>query len=285
LNDLFSIFTCDGSQIADIIFVHGLGGNPFSTWHSQGRVNDKDFWPTWLGNDLQNVAIWSLGYEVEPFKWRGSTMPLVDRATNSLAVLDSYEIGSRPLLFITHSMGGLLVKQMLRHAYDFGEPRWKKIVEQTKGIVFLSTPHSGSEIANWVEYIGRFLLPSISVEELKAHDPHLRELNNVYRNHDILSQIPIEVYCEKHKTSGLLVVNETSADPGIKGVIPIPVDFDHISICRPDSRNALIYRRITRFIKENLSLFPLPPLEEQKKNLKTTEMHQMLQDSVDVLKN
>jgi hypothetical protein len=260
-NDLFRISGCNNdSRIGDVIFVHGLGGHYRSTWHPQEKDDDDKFWPSWLGSDLPDIGIWSLGYDVEPFKWKGSTMPLVDRATNSLAILDSYDIGSRPLIFITHSMGGLLVKQMLRHAHDFGDSRWKKIVEQTKGIVFLSTPHSGSDLANWVKYIGGFLLPSISVEELEAHHARLRELNNVYRNHDILSQIDIEVYYEKLKTSGIMVVNETSADPGIKSVIPIPVDCNHLSICCPNSPDDLIYRRVKRFITErlNISLF-LPP--------------------------
>ncbi|WP_375503476.1 esterase/lipase family protein [uncultured Nostoc sp.] len=259
-NDLFPISGCNNSsRIGDVIFVHGLGGHHRKTWHPQGKEEDDNFWPFWLGSDLPDVGIWSLGYEVEPFKWKGSTMPLVDRATHSLALLDSYEIGTRPLLLISHSMGGLLVKQMLRHAHDFGEPRWKKIVQQTKGIVFLSTPHSGSDLANWVTYIGNFLLPSISVDELNANHSRLRELNNVYRNHDLLSQIPIEVYCEKKKTNGILVVNEISADPGIRSVIPIPMDCDHLSICRPNSPNDLISRRVKRFIIDHLKnpmLFP-----------------------------
>jgi hypothetical protein len=179
-------------------------------------------------------------------------MPLVDRATNTLALLDADDIGARPLIFITHSLGGLLVKQMLRHAMDFGEPRWRTIVEQTKGIVFLSTPHSGSDLANWVKYIGGILQTTISVDELEAHHSRLRELNILYRNHEKLSQIPMQIYCEKKKTQGVLVVNETSADPGIKGVTPIPMDDNHLSICRPLSRESQIYKRVKRFISDCL---------------------------------
>jgi hypothetical protein len=179
-------------------------------------------------------------------------MPLVDRATNALAVLDSFNIGQFPLFFITHSLGGLLVKQMLRHANDFGTLKWKNILRNTEGIVFLSTPHSGADIANWLKYIGGILGATVSVQELQANDSRLRELNQVFRNQEKLCGIPIEVYCEKRKTLGILVVNETSADPGIPGVIPIPMDFDHISICKPDSKDSLIYRRVKQFIEENL---------------------------------
>ncbi len=252
LNDLIEISGHTNSvRRGDVVFIHGLGGHPLKTWHPQGKCDDN-FWPAWLGEDLSDVRIWSLGYDVEPFKWKGNTMPLVDRATNILALLDSYAIGEQPLIFITHSLGGLLVKQMLRHAQDFGEPRWKAIVEQTRGIIFLSTPHSGSDMASWIEYIGNILQRTVSVKELQAHDPHLRELNILYRNHPHLHRIPMEVYCEKQKTYGILVVNETSADPGIKGVIPIPMDCNHIEICRPE-KESFLYRRVKRFIQDNLN--------------------------------
>jgi predicted alpha/beta hydrolase family esterase len=261
--DLVPIINCDKSKRSgDVIFIHGLGGDARGTW--QQKRNDGDsFWSVWLGEDLPNVGVWSLGYEVEPFKWKGSTMPLVDRATNTLALLDSYGIGDHPLVFIAHSLGGLLVKQMLRHALDFGTPQWKAITGQTKGIVFLSTPHSGSDIASWMRYIGWILGKSVSVKELEANHSRLRELNQVYRNHERLKRIPIEVYCEKQKTSGLLVVDESSADPGIPGVVPIPVDCNHISIAKPESRNSLIYRRVKRFVQVCLRtpLTQLRPLE------------------------
>lgn len=263
----------NSSRRGDVIFVHGLGGNARSTWHPKERRDDDDFWSAWLGEDLPDVGIWSLGYEVEPFRWKGNSMPLVDRATNTLAVLDSYEIGDRPLIFITHSMGGLLVKQMLRHANDFGNHRWQAIVEQTRGIVFLSTPHSGADIASWIKHIGGILGTTVSIEELEAHHSRLRELNVLYRNQERLSQIPMEVYCEKRKTKGILVVNETSADPGIKGVVPIPMDFDHISICKPESKKSLIYRRVKRFVQENLTT-PLPLIQP-----KVTEGEAISQES------
>jgi hypothetical protein len=250
---LIKISSCeDSSRIGDVVFVHGLGGNALGTWHPEESQSDRDSWLFWLGQDLTSVGIWSLGYEVEPFTWKGNTMPLADRATNTLALLDVDEVGGRPLIFITHSLGGLLVKQMLRHALDFGEPRWKAAVENTQGIIFLSTPHSGSNLANWVKYIGEILRTTVSIDELEAHHPRLRELNLLYRNHERLSKIPMQVYYEKNKTKGVLVVNETSADPGIQGVIPIPMDEDHLSICRPWSRESLIYKRTKRFINEHL---------------------------------
>lgn len=245
--------TDTSSRLGDVIFVHGLGGNARKTWHPQEKENDNNSWPFWLGEELLDVGIWSLGYAVEPFFWKGQTMPLVDRATNILALLDSYDIGEKPLIFIAHSLGGLLVKQMLRHGLDFANPRWNAIVNQTKGIVFLSTPHSGADIASWLKHIGKLLGTTVSVDELQANDPRLRELNTVYRNNEKLNKIPMEVYYEKQKTSEFLVVDESSADPGIPGIIPIPMDDNHVSICRPGSTDTMIYRRVKRFVKDHLT--------------------------------
>ncbi|MDJ0726286.1 MAG: hypothetical protein QNJ38_14325 [Prochloraceae cyanobacterium] len=264
-SNLIKIFNCnDRDRIGDVIFVHGLGGNAKGTWHLQEKQDD-DFWPFWLGEDLQKegqeVNIWSLKYQVEPFRWKGNTMPLFDRANNCLDVLDSYEIGDRPIVFITHSLGGLLVKQMLCNALQFGTDEWKLILKQTKGIVFLSTPHSGSDLATWIDYIGKILGSSVSVKELQANDSRLRDLNLTYRNNSQLKNIPIKVYCENQKTLGILVVNKTSADPGIPGVIPIPLDCDHISISKLESRDLVSYRNIKKFVKKNLLNSPrqLPP--------------------------
>jgi protein SERAC1 len=96
----------------DIIFVHGLGGNARSTWHSK-KNQDNDFWPYWLSQDNENLGILAFGYEAEPSKWKGSAMPLFDQAGNLLEWMEVKGIGEKPIIFITHSLGGLLVKKML----------------------------------------------------------------------------------------------------------------------------------------------------------------------------
>lgn len=68
------------------------------------------------------------------------------------------------------------------------------------------------------------------------------------------------VYCETRPTKGILVVNQTSADPGIKGVIPVPMDVDHISICKVENKNTRIYRQVKKFVNHNLTT-PLPPIQ------------------------
>ena len=235
--------------IGDVIFVHGLDGDATKTWQ-----HDRDsFWPNWLAQDLQRIAFWSLDYDVSAVRWRGHAMPLADRATNVLHLLDVQDIGKRPLVFVTHSLGGLLVKQMLRNASDFGEPAWKVIAAQTKGIVFISTPHSGSGLATWLRHLSTITRPTEIIPELAANNPYLRNLNLWYTNKVDEPRVENKVYCEKLPLHGFIVVDDTSANIGIAGVIPVPMDDNHHTISKPKSKGSLLYLGVKKFIKECLT--------------------------------
>lgn len=248
--------TLDDNRTRDIVFVHGLDGDAVKTWHH--KESPDLFWPAWLGEDLGNVAVWSLNYDAASLAWKGTAMPLTDRATYALAAMEADGIGSRPVVFVTHSLGGLLVKQMLRHANDYGQPAWKELSDHTRGVVFLATPHSGSDIASWLRYVSIVLKANVTVEDLRAHDPALRNLNLWFRTNASRLNIPCEAFFETKLVAGFIVVNETSADPGIQGVIPIPVDANHIDICKVKSRQELVYRRVRQFIIKAFDL-PGPP--------------------------
>ena len=249
MDGLQKIGGCDDpDRVADVIFVHGLDGDARTTWHP--KDHPEAFWPAWLGEDVPAVGVWSLGYAVSASAWKGHTMPLADRATNVLDLLELDGIGRRPIVFICHSLGGLLIKQVLRSVGDFGNPAWKAIAAQTRAIVFLSTPHSGADLASWIKHVGTLLRTTVSVAELEAQHPRLRELNHWYRNRVADFDLKTVVYCEKRPVAGILVVDETTADPGIVGVIPVPVDEDHVSICKPASKDTQIYRRVKRLVED-----------------------------------
>ncbi len=266
MDGLLKVGGCDRpDRVADVIFVHGLDGDARTTWHPKDRPDA--FWPAWLGEDVPAVGVWSLGYAVSASAWKGHAMPLADRATNVLDRLELDGIGRRPIVFVCHSLGGLLVKQVLRSAGDFGNPAWKAIATRTKAIVFLSTPHSGADLASWIKYIGGLLRTTVGVEELEAHHPRLRELNLWYRSHVVDFDLATVVYCEKRPIAGILVVNETTADPGIVGVIPIPVDEDHVSICKPASKDSQIYRRVKRLVEDIVDATRPPATKQPAKDI------------------
>ena len=240
---------------ADLIFVHGLNGDAKSAWQQSGKP--ETFWPDWLGEEFPDAGVWSLNYDSNALVWKGDTMPLYDRANNVLNLFEQVGIGTHPIGFICHSLGGLLVKQLLRNAKDSKNQAWQSVLGNSRFILFLSTPHSGSSMANWLQYMGTLLRTSVSVRELEAHHPQLRQLNIWYRDNVADLGIKTFVYCEERKTGrifwnfgGILVVDKSSADPGIPGVTPIVLDKDHISICKPESKDDQVYRQVISMTKE-----------------------------------
>ncbi len=262
--------TANAQREADIVFVHGLGGDWRSTW-MHDKADDATFWPQWLAQEFPQFGVWSFGYAADVSAWQAQSMPLADRGNAVLEELLNDDIGQRPLVFVTHSLGGVVVKQLLHAAQSQAVKRWKTIAQATQGIVFIATPHAGSDMASFAEFAKLALRTNEVVADLKAHDSRLRELHGAFLA--ILEErirqgraISCRTYCEMRELrpgaggwftspKGLMVVDQTSAEPNIPGERALPLDEDHLSICRPLNRDAPLYKGLRRFLKE-LELHP-----------------------------
>jgi hypothetical protein len=252
----------------DVVFVHGLGGDPIETWRSGTDQNTS--WPHWLALEFgTQIGVWSLGYAAAPSKWQGipffrgkepdagAAMSLPRRAENALDRLVGAGIGQRPVCFITHSLGGLLVKSILRRSADSQfAPDRLQVVEQCRGVLFLATPHHGSRLADLAGAI-KVYLPSVSTLDLKDNDDHLMDLYEWYRGYAPSHHILTRSYYENNETKGVvIVVPRSSADPGVAGETAIgntPLDRDHLEISKPRNRHDQAYIGSTKLIRLILS--------------------------------
>jgi hypothetical protein len=254
----------------DVVFVHGLGGDPIETWRS--GTDENTSWPHWLALEFgTRIGVWSLGYAAAPTRWEGVRVPffggkepdagaamsLPRRAENALDRLVGAGIGQRPVCFITHSLGGLLVKSILRRSADsqFATERLQ-VVEQCRGVLFLATPHHGSRLADLAGAI-KVYLPSVSTLDLKDNDDHLMDLYEWYRGYAPSHHILTRSYYENKETKGVvIVVPRSSADPGVAGDTargPTPLDRDHLEISKPRNRQDQAYIGSTQLIRLILS--------------------------------
>ena len=258
---LCAVSGCESlSRACDVVFIHGLGGGSHSTW-TKDAVADG-FWPVWIATDFPDLGVWTLGYHADVSAWTSESMPLADRGTAILEELANEGIGERPIIFITHSMGGILAKQLLRHATSYGVKRWESIASRTCGLAFLATPHAGADVAGFADLVRLVLRTNEQVSELKAHHSRLRELHAWFLKFQNERGLVCRTYCETLELrpgvlgltlpKGILVVDQTSAEPHVPGEVAIPLDEDHISISKPTSRDAPMYKSIRRFIREAL---------------------------------
>lgn len=251
---------CGGDEpLFDVLFVHGITGDPKDTWVSE---KTGECWPAWLCADLPGVAVYSLGYPASLFeKWAKKEMDLFERAGNALECMAANGIGQRPLAFIAHSLGGLLVKQIIRKSCDAEDEQWKHVCQATRLVVFLATPHTGASVASVLKTaIPRF--SSKHIDLLSNDSGVLTDINQHYRSFaNGKDDVTTVVYYEKYKTAAsVLVVPKESADPGVSGTTPVAMDKDHISICKPRDQEDLIYLGIKSHLSRALSACP-PSLE------------------------
>lgn len=132
----------------DIVAVHGLGGDAFATWT---HAKSKKFWlRDFLRQQIPDARIMTFGYNADA-AFGQSTAEIIDHAKSLLASLvDKREEADeihRPLMFIAHSLGGIVVKQALLQVRL--EPRYHTIKDSTLGLIFLGTPHRGSDKATY----------------------------------------------------------------------------------------------------------------------------------------
>jgi len=251
---LFQINNNPNSDM-DIIFIHGLGGDKFTTWENE----KNESWQKWLAQD-HNVSVWSIAYGANKTNWIEDDMSLDATADFMLGTLTSQGIGKKPYMFVVHSLGGLLAKKILLKANVHGE--YKELLDMCKSIIFFAVPHTGSGWANLLNF-GKPLLRNSKV--LTALPKGTDELHNLAINFNaiiIKEEIETYVFYETkeirakgllslfHLNKGIVIVSQESATQIHSTNQKVPLPADHLSICKIESKDSDLYKNKIRTIIE-----------------------------------
>lgn len=129
-----------------------------------GEISDKPaedtqycFWPYDLlpkDDIISNARILLYGYDSHPTHfYTGGTnrMTITQHAENLMHNVAGVreQCRGRPLIFIAHSLGGILVKGALNESRQMSQPQYFDMLSSCQAIVFMGTPHSGADIAAW----------------------------------------------------------------------------------------------------------------------------------------
>lgn len=261
-------------RVADIVFVHGLGGTAHGTWrHGEVGKPNHFFWPAELGIDLPNCGIWTVGYPAGFTAIGKPGMIIEKRAGNLSQKLINAGLGVRPLLFVTHSMGGLVVKSLIVGSQILADVDRKRIASMVRGVVFCGTPHRGSAFADAAGVLGKFLGGSQDhVDEMRANAEPLDILHDQFIEWHRTHSIPVDSYAENiglFRTRLFLrplplgpVVPRASANPGLAGHSVRDVDDDHLTLVKPRNRRHDVYAGVLGFIRKALEQPSTKPVVE-----------------------
>lgn len=111
----------------------------------------------------------------------------------------------RPLFFLAHSLGGIVVKKALIIASG-RRTRYGDIFESTRHLMFFGTPHQGTtSTAGFLRRLGAALSADASVlRELELWSPQVLETNSAFLT-EIAPMFTITTYWEREKISGVQV--------------------------------------------------------------------------------
>lgn len=146
-----------------------------------------------------------------------------------------------------------MVKRCLIHSKNVRHAnieRQRSIFVSTYGILFLGTPHNGSDIAKWgslLERISHAVLPKKFmdsspqlVQALKTNNETLQNINRLFI--EIIGRYHVYFFHESKpmdfKGTMQYIVDEDSAAPVIEGVERMGIERDHSTMCKFESENA-----------------------------------------------
>lgn len=245
----------DKEATIDIVAVHGLTGGALKTWTS------NDGKTCWLNNSellpkyLKNARILTWGYNADIASLMGKTASSSDRILQHAQTLvaqlhaDRQLEGAteRPIIFLCHSLGGIIVKRGL--AYSESRTASKiahlhSIYTCTYAILFFGTPHSGSNKARLLDSLQKIVSLTVPRKVLHTESSLLSALeeesetlqNIIDQFAPLMCRFRIFFFWEQEKTdlkyTRDYIVTESSAAPILDNTERSGIAADHRGICK-----------------------------------------------------
>lgn len=258
------------SAVADVVFIHGLGGGSRKTWSFS---SDPDhFWPrAWLpeDQDFKDVRVHSFGYKADWGERRQSILNIHDFARSLIGELKNNPSIRRDrtrIVLVGHSMGGCVAKKAYTLARQ--DPTCSDLAERVHSIFFLGTPHRGSDLAiilNTMLAVTWGKKPFVM--DLAPNSSSLTEINDAFRHFapDLRLWSFYETLPVVTKVSSKIVVEKASATLGYHNEEIAAMNADHRSVCRFDTKADPNYKMLRNALLTAVDMIratqsELPPL-------------------------
>jgi hypothetical protein len=252
---------------ASAVFVHGILSSGKKCW-----LNDNgSYWPDLLKDEPEfgKLGIYVFTYETGIFSGSYRLGDIVDDLKEHMR-LDGV-LASDQLVFVCHSMGGIVVRKFIveRAAEMIGAG--KEI-----DLFLVASPSLGSTYANWLSLLVQ-LFGNAQADDLRfvRHNDLLKDLDEEFVNLKEGGQLKIkgkELVEDKFvvlpKLWGRQVVEPLSGARYFGEPYKVP-ESDHFSIAKPDNKDAIQHRLLCEFILEN-ALSPGPATRNTHINHETT---------------
>lgn len=229
----------DQSSKTNIVWVHGILSKGEKCWSNSNGT----YWPQLLSTDtkVRDVGNFVFTYKSNPFSGDYSIADIVDYLKELIRLEGIIE--SENIVFVCHSMGGIVVRKYLTdRSFDL-------IKNNTKiGLYLIASPSLGAKLADYLSFLAK-LFGHDQALALKFIDKNkwLFNLNKNFRNLKESGELTIigkEFLEDNHK-----IVAEYAGSQFFGESVKIP-DSNHSSICKPKDETEFIHRQLISFINK-----------------------------------
>ncbi|SLM38087.1 P-loop containing nucleoside triphosphate hydrolase [Lasallia pustulata] len=242
----------------DIVAVHGLNGHFEKTW----TTNNVNWLCDLLPSDIPNARILSWGYDANTHSTSQiSGQYLYNHATTLVSDLclkrKLTKTRTRPIIFVAHSLGGIVVKSALIHskaARRGALEEHRSIKLSTYGILFMGTPHQGGSGV----HLGELMLKVASIfvtaddkilKHLERDSEWLQQQLGQYApiSNDFVTKFAYEMFPTRIALGKeIMVVPQASAIvPGATNAEPVAIPADHLNMVKFASRQNGGYEKVS----------------------------------------
>ena len=251
-----------------LVFVHGVLSDSASCWLND-KVKPNVFWPDLIESDdrFKGIAIYLADYHTA---MDSGDFPIHQCAQQVFSYLKTSDtkgrlpvLSKQKIIFVCHSMGGIVVRQLLCDEF-------KNFAGKQLGIVLIASPSYGSKVADTLPFVLE-LYNHKQGKQLRWANDTVKELDRRFRNlidetdslagremFESLFPFPFKFLRKwlpwnKH----VRIVSEESAARYFAKPEQIP-GADHSSICKPKDAEDPVHQYLLAFLEEK-NLLPAPP--------------------------
>ncbi|CAI6339178.1 unnamed protein product [Periconia digitata] len=270
------------SLSADIVAIHGILEDGLQTWTEQ---KSNILWlRDLIPHDLPRVRVLSYRYKAAALTspGEGTTDRILAQAQTLVAELTANRqldnASTRPIIFVCHGIGGLLVKRALVHSNSKRSKalqHLRSIYTSTYGILFLGTPHLGIRKETVLQsQDGNSPGPSQFAINLIKGSEMLNEITDLFA--PVASRFAIYNFWEDPETSSssheAYIVDQESSAPTWSDVEKCGIPGTHSSMVKFGSRLDTGYRvileAISRYVRYAPALIASRWMDEHKSTMK-----------------
>lgn len=245
------------------IFVHGFMSSGEKCWRNENGV----FWPDLLRDEpgMSAIGIYVFTYQTGVFSGSYRVSDIVDALSEHMELDEVFD--SNRLIFVCHSMGGIVVRKFIvEKAVD--------LIKSNKNVdlFLIASPSLGAQYADWLSPIGKFLgNRQADILRFVRNNQWLSDLDKEFTNLKESQSLKIrgrELVEDKFlyfkKIFGKQLVEPFSGTKYFGRAFRV-AGSDHFSIAKPANKMATQHRILCRWIlnvgvsESNRSLQPETP--------------------------